>query len=148
MGYNRDRRSEKTRGINSFYKDVGETLGKPNHYTTVMGDFNAQIERINPIEKATDKFRLELRNEKGDTLIEWATSRNYKIINTMFQKKAWRRRTWKIPNGVMKSKIDYILTNRLYIVTDATVINQVNIGSDHRMVMSNIKLDVEVERKT
>ena len=33
------------------------------------------------------------------------------------------------------------------IITDVTVINQVNIGSDHRMFMSNIKLDVDVERK-
>ena len=29
--------------INSFYNDVGETLGKPNHNTIVMGDCNAQI---------------------------------------------------------------------------------------------------------
>ena len=31
--------------------------------------------------------------------------------------------------------------------TDVTVINHVNIGSDHKLVKSNIKLDVEVERK-
>ena len=29
--------------INSFYNDVDETLGKPNHYTIVTGDINAQI---------------------------------------------------------------------------------------------------------
>ena len=34
------------------------------------------------------------------------------------------------------------------IVTDVTIINKVNIESDHRLVMSNIKLDIEVERKT
>ena len=49
--------------------------------------------------------------------------------------------------GVTKSEIDYILINRPDIVTDVTVINQVKIGSDHRLVMSNIKLDVEIERK-
>ena len=47
----------------------------------------------------------------------------------------------------MKANIGYILTNRTDIVTDVIVINQVNIGSDHRMVISNIKLDVEVERE-
>ena len=53
--------------INSFYNDVYETLG--------MADFNAQIgNRTNPIEAATGKFGLELRNERGDTLVEWATS--------------------------------------------------------------------------
>ena len=33
------------------------------------------------------------------------------------------------------------------MATDVTVINQVNIGSGHRLVMSNIKLDVKVVRK-
>ena len=73
--------------INSFYNDVDETFGKPNHYTIVMADFNAQIEkRTNPV---------EVRHERSDTLVEWATSRKYKIMNTMFQKKAGRRWTWK-----------------------------------------------------
>ncbi len=40
----------------------------------------------------------------------------------------------------------YLITHRPDIVTDITVINQVNIGSDHRMAMNNIDLDVEVER--
>ena len=66
----------------------------------------------------------------------------------MFQKNAGRRWTWRSPNGVTTTEIDYILTNRPDIVTYVTVNNQVNIGSDHRLLMSNIKMDVEVERKT
>ena len=39
--------------INSFYNDVDETLGKSNHYTMVMGDFDAQtVKRTNPMETA------------------------------------------------------------------------------------------------
>ena len=86
--------------------------------------------------------------ERGNTLVEWATSRKYKITNAMFQKKAGRRwTTRKSPNCVMKTDIEYILTNRPDIITDVTVINQVNIGSDHRLDMSNIKLDIEVETR-
>ena len=56
---------------NSLYNDMDDTLGKPNLYTTVMGDLNAQIgKRTNPMETATGKFGLELRNERGDTLVE------------------------------------------------------------------------------
>ena len=112
-----------------------------------MGDFNAQTGKItNPMERATGKFGLGLRDERGDTLEEWATSTKYKIMNTMFQKKAVRR--WKSPNGVTKTEIDYIVRNKPDIVIDVTVINQVDIGSDHRLVMNNIiKLDVAVERK-
>ena len=53
--------------INSFYNDVDETLGKPNHYTIVRGEFNALIaKRTNRIETATGKCGLELRNKRGD----------------------------------------------------------------------------------
>ena len=42
----------------------------------VIGDFNAPIgERTNPMEMATDKFGLELKNKRCDTLVKWATSR-------------------------------------------------------------------------
>ena len=102
-------------------------------------------EKNKPYGNATDSSGLGLRNDSGDTSVEWATSRKYTITNTMFQKKAGRRRTWKSPNDVTKIEIDYILTNRPGIVTNVTVIKQVNIGSDHRLVMS--KLDVEVESK-
>ena len=112
-----------------------------------MGDFNAQTgKRTNPMETATGKFGLGLRNRMRRHLGRIGTMKKVKIVNTMFQKKAGRRWTWKIPNGATKTKIDYILTNRSDIVTDVTVISQVNIGSDHKLVMSNIKLDVEVER--
>ena len=65
-----------------------------------------------------------MRKERDDTLVEWATSRKYKIMNTMFQKIAGRGWTWKSPNGVTKTEIDYVITHRPEIVTDVTVINQ------------------------
>ena len=64
----------------------------------MIGDFSAQIgKRTNSMETAMGKFGLELRHERGDTLVERATSRKYKIMNTMFHKKAGRRWTWKSP---------------------------------------------------
>ena len=112
----------------NFYNDVEETLGKPSHYTIVTGDFNAQIGKIKikTIETATGKFGLQLRNERGDTFVEWTTARKYKLVKTMFKKKAGRRLTWKSPNGVTKTEIDYILTQKPDIVTDVTIINQFN----------------------
>ena len=38
------------------------------------------------------------------------------------------RWTWKSPNGVTKTETDHILIRRPYIVTDVTVINQVNLS--------------------
>ena len=92
--------------------------------------------------------QLQYGSDALSTLVEWATSIKYKIMNTIFQKKAGRTWTWKSPNGITKVEIDCILANRPDIVTDVTVISQVNVGSDHIIVTSNTKLDIAVERKT
>jgi len=61
--------------INSFYNDVHETFGKPNHYPTVMGDYNAQERRrTNLMGTVTGKLGIEVRNERGNTLVEWTAS--------------------------------------------------------------------------
>ena len=66
----------------------------------------------------------------------------------VFLNKLVDRQTWRSPNSETKTEIDYILTNSPDIVTGVTVINRLNTGSDHTMVMINIKLDVEVEKKS
>ena len=113
-----------------------------------MGDFNAQVGgQTNTPEIATGCFGLGQRNERGDTLVEWATSKNFKVMNTQFQKKAGRRWTWRSPDGNTKNEIDYIMTDKPSMVTDVTVINRVNIGSDHMMVMGSITLNTRAERR-
>ena len=60
----------------------------------VTGDVIAQIgKRTNLMKTATGKFGLELRNERGDTLVEWATLEKCKMMNNMFQNKAGKRWT-------------------------------------------------------
>ena len=128
----------------SFGPHLDFSHSRPIHYTIVMGDFNAKVGgQTNTSERATGCFGLGQRNERGDTLVEWATSKNFKIMNKQFQKKAGRRWTWRSPDGNTKNEIDYIMTDKPSLVTDMTVINRVNIGSDHRMVMSSITLTPE-----
>ena len=84
---------------------------------------------------------------KEETLlfVERATSKNFKIMNTQFLKKAGRRWTCRSPDGHTKNEIDYIMTDKPSMVTDVTVINRINIGSDHRMVMGSITLNTRAE---
>ena len=63
-------------------------------------------------------------------------------MNTQLQKKVGRRWTWRSSDGNTKNEIDYIMTDKLSMVTDVTVINRVNIGSDHMMVMGSITLNM------
>ena len=68
-------------------------------------------------------------------------------MNTLFQKKIERRWTWRSPDGKTNNEINYIMTDKPSMITDVRVINRINIGSDHRMLMSNIRLDTKAERK-
>ena len=132
----------------NFHNTIDKILEKQTHYTIVMGDFNAKVGgQTNTSERATGCFGLGQRNERGDTLVEWATSNNLKIMNTQFPKKAGRRWTWRSPDGNTKNEIDYIMTDKPSMVTDVTVPNRVNIGSDHRMVMGSITLNTRAERR-
>ena len=89
-----------------------------------MGDFNAKIGvQTNTSERATGCFDLGQRNERGDTLVEWATSNNFKTMNTPFL----RRKQGGDGHGealmeTLKTKLTTSwLTNRS-MVTDVTVI--------------------------
>ena len=69
----------------NFYNTIDKILEKQTHYTIVMGDFNAKVGgQTNTSARATGCFGLGQRNERGDTLVEWATSKNFKIMNTQF----------------------------------------------------------------
>ena len=63
----------------NFYNTIDTILEEQTHYTIVMGDFNAKVGgKTNTSERATGCFSLGQQNERGDTLVEWATSKNFK----------------------------------------------------------------------
>ena len=61
----------------NFYNTIDKILEKQTYYIIiVMGDFNAKVGgQTNESERATGCFGLGQRNEGGDTLVEWATSK-------------------------------------------------------------------------
>ena len=49
------------------------------------------------------------RNERGEQLLEFATSHNLFICNTVFQQKASQKWTWESLDGLHKNMIDLII---------------------------------------
>ena len=132
----------------NVYNTIDNILEKQTHYTIVMGDFNVKVGRhTHTSETAIGCSGLDQRNERGDTLVEWATSKNFKIMNTQFQKKAGRRWTRRSTDVHTTHEIDHIMTEKPRMVTDVTVINRINIGSDQRMVIGSITLNTRAERR-
>ncbi|XP_066952506.1 craniofacial development protein 2-like [Macrobrachium rosenbergii] len=102
-----------------------------------MGDFNAKIGQGN--EDCVGKFGRGERNERGDDLIDFAVAHDFKIMNTYFQKNENKRWSWRSPNHGTRNEIDYILADKHNIVRNVDVLNQVNVGSDHRMILENLE---------
>ena len=113
-----------------------------------MGDFNAKLEDKQIHQKLRQDASAWVSEMREETflIVEWATSKNFKIMNTQFQNKAGRRWTWRRPDGT-KNEIDYITTDKSSMVTDVTVTNRFNIGNDYRMVMGSITLNTRAERR-
>ena len=131
-----------------FYEQLQDTIDEDKtNATIVMGDLNAKI-GINPDikETSTGKFGLESRNDRGTRLVDFATYNNLKIANTFFKKRDTKRWTWRSPNDRTRNEIDYILTDNLKNMTETLTINNVNVGSDHRLLRCKLQINTKQER--
>ena len=134
--------------IEEMYDAINTLMDKTHtQYTMIIGDFNAKIGRRQSHESTImGKYGTGHRNERGDRLLEFARSRNMYICNGKFQKNEKQLWTWKSPDGLTKNEIDFIMTSRRDTVTDVTIMNKVNIGSDHRFVRSKVMFNTKIER--
>ena len=110
-----------------------------------MGDFNAKIGSQQLNDNAVGKFGYGERNERGDTLVEFAEHNNLFLMNSFYKKKVSRKWTWKGPNGI-KNEIDFILSNNKNVIQDVSVLHHFNTGSDHRLVRCVFKMNIKLER--
>lgn len=97
----------------------------------IMGDFNAKIGEGSNME-GMGKFGLGKRNSRGDRLQEFIQSNKLYIMNTFFKKSDDRKWTWESPNGITRNEIDFIISKRKNVITDVDIVDEINIGSDHR----------------
>src|SRR5277367_5522719 len=134
--------------VEEMYDEINTLMDSvKTHYTMVIGDFNAKIgTRKIGEDNIMGKSGIGERNERGERLIEFATSRKLYIANSKFPKKSSRKWTWKSPDGSVKNEIDFIMTNRSNTIEDLTVLNRVNTGSDHRLVRCKVNFNTRIER--
>ncbi|XP_041472578.1 uncharacterized protein LOC121421843 [Lytechinus variegatus] len=134
--------------VDMVYEEIAELLDEDKaNFTIVMGDFNAKVgKREDNSEMMLGKFGIGTRNDRGDRLLEFASSRGLKVMNSFFKKKEYRKWTWQSPNGTTRNEIDFILTNRPDIITDVSVLNRFNTGSDHRLVRAKMHVNFKLER--
>ena len=136
--------------IESFYEDLSKVLqdNRLSEYTIVMGDFNAKIgiKKQDETFSCIGPFGTGTRNDRGNTLIEFAIQEKLIIANTLFNKPHHRYWTWRSPNAITTNQIDFCLVSQRGIVHNCEVITKVDIGSDHRMVRTKISISKKLAR--
>ena len=92
-----------------FYEDLQDLLEltPKKEVLFFIGDWNAKVES-QETPGVTGKFGLGIRNEAGQSLIEFCQENTLVIANTLFQQHKRRLYTWTSPDGQHRNQIDYI----------------------------------------
>ena len=98
--------------VERFYEDLQDflELTPQNDVLFIIGDWNAKV-GSQETPGVTGKFGLGIRNEAGQTLIEFCQENALVITNTLFQQHK-RLYTWTSPDGQHRNQIDYILCSQ------------------------------------
>src|SRR5271163_2190989 len=134
--------------VEEMYDEINTLMDAvKTHCTMVIGDFNAKIgSRKTGEDNIMGISGIGERNERGERLIEFATSRKLYIANRKYHRKTGRKWTWKSPDGSVKNEIDFIMTSKSNTIKDLTVLNRVKIGSDHRLIRCKVNFNTRIER--
>ena len=83
-----------------FYGDLQDLLEltPQNNVLFIIGDWNAKI-GSQETPGITGRFGLGMRNEAGQSLIEFCQENALVIANTLFQQHKRRLYTWTLPDG-------------------------------------------------
>jgi hypothetical protein len=131
--------------IEAFYNILEDTLDKihKKDVLIITGDWNAKVGSENTDwKRVMGRYGYGDRNERGERLLEFATTHSLYICNTKFEQKPQRKWTWASPDGVHKNMIDLILIQQRWksSVINCRTFQSADICSDHSLVLCNIRL--------
>ena len=91
-----------------------------------------------------------MRNEAGQTLIEFCQENALVIANTLFQQHKRRLYTWTSPDGQHRNQIDYILCSQRWrsSIQSAKTRLGAECGSDHEPLIAKFRLQLKKVGKT
>jgi exonuclease III len=86
----------------SFYKELERVFDKvpKYHMKILIGDFNAKVGKEDIFKPTIGNESLhEISNDNGVRLVNFATSKNFRVRSTMFPHRNIHRYTWTSPDG-------------------------------------------------
>ena len=115
----------------------------------IIGDWNAKV-GSQETPGVTSTFGLGMRNEAGQSLIEFRQENALVIANTLFQQHKRRLYTWTSPDGPHRNQIDYILCSQRWrsSIQSAKTRSGADCGSDHELLITKFRLKLKKVGKT
>jgi len=143
----------KREDVEHFYETLESTAdcnGKER--IIIVGDLNARVGNEtevygNIIGKFGEKGKP---NNNGKALLDFCGAHGFVITNTFFQHKGNHKYTWREDKRNKKTIIDYIIVDKELksVVQDSRVYRGFEIGSDHHLVLSKLKIKIQTRRRT
>ena len=133
---------------NEFYELLNDIVQKTHKHDmlVITGDFNAKVgNQPYPYQDIMGKHGVGIRNENGMKLCEFCATNELLITGTFFPHKTIHKLTWTSPDGQIKNQIDHVLVNKKFrtSVRDTRVFRGADVGSDHHLIKTYIKLKLK-----
>ena len=137
--------------VERFYEDLQDLLEltPKRDVLFITGDWNTKVgSRETP--GVTGKFGLGMRNEAGQTLIEFCQENTLVIANTLFQQHKRILYTWTSPDGQHQNHTDYILCSQRWrsSIQSTKTRQRADCGSDHELLITKFRLKLKKVGKT
>ena len=131
-----------------FWREMDEvmTLIPEDERVVVGGDLNGHIGTSNRVISIIHGgLGMGERNEKGETIIDFALAFDMALVNTFFTKKEYV--TYR--SGGRESQIDFILYRRKHLreAVDCKVINGEYVSTQHKILVMDLKIRRENKGK-
>ncbi|KAE9412122.1 hypothetical protein Angca_005541, partial [Angiostrongylus cantonensis] len=115
-------------------------------HKVIIGNFNAKIgPRKTSEERHTGTHGSEW-NEQGERLPEFIMATKTTHGNSQFHEPHRQRWTLESSIGEYHNKIDHIIVNRKFCLTDVAVVPKYYTGSDHRLLRARLSFSQKGEK--
>jgi len=108
----------------------------------LLGDFNAKVGRENIFKPTIGQESLHQdSNDNGVRLVNFTTSKNLVVKNTMFPHQNIHKYTWTYPDGKTHNQIDRVLIDRRWHSSALNVRNfrGADCDTDHYLVIAKVR---------